>query len=367
MEGDLIKINHWLKPFSWLYGMGVGLRNWLFDWSILKSESFDIPIICVGNITVGGTGKTPQVEYLIRLLSQQHQVAVLSRGYKRKSHGYVLSTTDSTVEEIGDEPWQIKQKFPKVYVAVDANRKRGIKRLCNDPETQDVDVILLDDAFQHRYVKPGINMLLIDYHRMITDDSLLPAGRLRERASGRKRADMVVVTKCPPEIQPMGFRVIQHALKLQPHQPLFFSTIRYGALRQVFGEQEMSLQTLRNRDMHTLLLTGIGSPKQMEQDLHPYLPNTQSLHFPDHHFYGPEDVERINTIYRQMHQPRLVITTEKDACRLRITPGLDQELTERLFMLPIQADIIRNETTTFNEKITSYVRKNSRNSILAKR
>ena len=168
MEGDMTRIRRWLKPLSWLYGLGVDVRNALFDMGVLPSASFDIPIICIGNITVGGTGKTPTVEYLIRLLAPRYRVAVLSRGYKRRSKGYILASPASTMEEIGDEAWQVKQKFPAVHVAVDANRRRGIERLMADEATRDVQVILLDDAYQHRYVKAGHNILLVDYHRIIS-------------------------------------------------------------------------------------------------------------------------------------------------------------------------------------------------------
>lgn len=188
-EGDFIKTNEWLQPFSWIYGLGVMLRNELFEMGLLKSQSFGIPVISVGNITVGGSGKTPHVEYLIRLLQDKIKVAVLSRGYKRKSKGYQLANKTSTLTDIGDEPFQMQQKFPNIYVAVDKNRCRGITRLTTDSETKDVDVILLDDAYQHRYVKPGINILLVDYHRLIIYDKILPVGRLREPVSGKSRAN----------------------------------------------------------------------------------------------------------------------------------------------------------------------------------
>ena len=185
MEGDFIKIYKWLMPLSWLYGLVVRLRNQLFEFGILKSRNFDTPIISVGNITVGGSGKTPHVEYLINLLKDNMKVAVLSRGYKRKSSGYVLADKESTMRDIGDEPYQMKTKFKNIYVAVDKNRCNGIDHILKDKETKDTDVILLDDAYQHRYVKPGINILLTDYHRLIIHDKLLPAGRLREPQSGK--------------------------------------------------------------------------------------------------------------------------------------------------------------------------------------
>ena len=269
MEGDLIKINEWLLPVAWLYGIGVRIRNELFEMGILKSKSYDIPVISVGNITVGGTGKTPHTEYLIRLLRKKHKVAVLSRGYKRKSKGFILATSETSMPAIGDEPYQMKQKFPDVYVAVDKNRRRGIERLCDEQIAPGTEVILLDDAFQHRYVKPGINILLVDYHRLICDDKLLPAGRLREPKEGKDRANIVIVTKCPEDIKPMGFRVISKALKLYPYQKLFFSTLKYSRLIPLFGEEEYSLDELLPHK-HVLLLTGIASPEQMKMDLEHY-------------------------------------------------------------------------------------------------
>ena len=190
MEGDFIKINKWLLPLSWFYGLGVNFRNTLFSIGMLKSRSFDVPVISVGNITVGGSGKTPHVEYLVRLLKDTFHTAVLSRGYKRKSKGFVQATAQTTMPEIGDEPYQMKQKFPNVTIAVDKNRCHGIDTLVENDKN--IDVILLDDAFQHRYVKPGVNILLVDYHRLIIYDKLLPAGRLREPLSGKDRADIHV-------------------------------------------------------------------------------------------------------------------------------------------------------------------------------
>ena len=177
VEGDFIKTNKWLLPLSWLYGLAVKTRNTMFEMGILKTRSFQIPVISVGNITVGGTGKTPHVEYLVRLLKEQFHVAVLSRGYKRKSKGFIKAGMQTTMLEIGDEPYQMKQKFTDVTIAVDKNRCHGIDMLTE--QDKKLDVILLDDAFQHRYVKPGINILLVDYHRLIIYDKLLPAGRLR--------------------------------------------------------------------------------------------------------------------------------------------------------------------------------------------
>ena len=196
MEGDFIKIRKYLLPLSFLYGLGVRIRNMLFDMDILKSRSFTMPVISVGNITVGGAGKTPHVEYLVRLLQDRVRVAVLSRGYKRRTKGYFLAGANVTAREIGDEPYQMYSKYGKnIYVAVNANRCEGIDRLRYDKATSDTDVVLLDDAYQHRYVKPGINILLVDYHRLIVYDKLLPAGCLREPKEGKRRADIVIVKK----------------------------------------------------------------------------------------------------------------------------------------------------------------------------
>ena len=364
-EGDLIKINDWLLPFSWIYGSIVRFRNWLFDMGLKKSKSFSIPIISVGNITVGGSGKTPHVEYLIRLLHNKAKIAVLSRGYKRKSHGYVLAEESTTMPEIGDEPFQMHQKFSDIYVAVDAKRARGIENLQNDEATKDVDVVLLDDAFQHRYVKPGINILLVDYHRLIIYDKMLPAGRLREPLSGKNRADIVIITKCPKDLKPMEFRVLTKAMDLYPFQKLYFTSIDYDTPKGVFEEKQIELDKLQ--DYHVLLLTGIASPKQMEHDLKPMTKDITNLSFGDHHSFKGKDIDRINDAFESMPEPRIIITTEKDAVRLRETEGLYEKVKSNMYELPIKVSFMLDQQDNFNEKIISYVRKNSRNSILAKR
>lgn len=364
-EGDLIKINDWLLPFSWIYGSIVRFRNWLFDIGLKKSKSFSIPIISVGNITVGGSGKTPHVEYLIRLLHDKAKIAVLSRGYKRKSHGYVLANESTTMPEIGDEPFQMHEKFSDIYVAVDAKRARGIENLQNDEASKDVDVVLLDDAFQHRYVKPGINILLVDYHRLIIYDKMLPAGRLREPLSGKNRADIVIITKCPKDLKPMEFRVLTKAMDLYPFQKLYFTSIDYDTPKGVFEEKQIELDKLQ--DYHVLLLTGIASPKQMEHDLKPMTKDITNLSFGDHHSFKGKDIDRINDAFESMPEPRIIITTEKDAVRLRETEGLYEKVKSNMYELPIKVSFMLDQQDNFNEKIISYVRKNSRNSILAKR
>ena len=362
MEGDMTQIRRWLMPLSWIYGLGVDIRNALFDMGALPSVSYDIPIINVGNITVGGTGKTPTVEYLIRLLNGRYRVAVLSRGYKRRTKGYILSTTASTIEEIGDEPWQIKQKFPDVIVAVDANRRRGIERLMTDEATKDVEVILLDDAFQHRYVKAGHNILLVDYHRIISDDCLLPSGRLRERPSASTRASTIIVTKCPRHINAMGFRVILSALNIRPYQQLFFSTFTYETMHQLWGNGTLEPETLRKDNTHVLLLTGIAGPRQMEQDVRRFVQHVNPLTFPDHHYFTRHDAESINKALQDLPQPHIIITTEKDAARLLHLEGLTDEVKQCTYVLPIGISIMRDEKEKFDKMINDYVQENKRNS-----
>ena len=365
MEGDFIKINKWLLPFSWIYGLGVWFRNQLFDIGILKSKDYKIPVIAVGNITVGGAGKTPHVEYLIRLLKDKVKVAVLSRGYKRKSKGFVLADMNSTVEEIGDEPYQMKKKFPDIDVAVDKNRQEGIELLTNNTTAKDIDVIILDDAYQHRYVKPGINILLVDYHRLLLYDKLLPAGRLREPKESTVRADMVIITKCPTELKPMDYRVITRAMNLYPYQTLLFSTLKYGKLIPVYSGDEQTLDSL-NKEVNVLLLTGIASPKQMVIDLKPYAKEIVPLTFRDHHQFSHKDIVKINEKYSSMPSPKIIVTTEKDMTRLINKDGFSEEVKQNMFMLPIEIEIQLGQEEIFNQKIISYVQKNSRNSILAK-
>ena len=361
-EGDLIKISRWLLPLSWLYGFIVSLRNELFNLGILKERTFKIPIISVGNITVGGSGKTPHVEYLIRLLHNDVKVGVLSRGYKRKSHGYILANDSSTMRDLGDEPFQMKQKFSNIYVAVDKNRCNGIEHLTQDQKSSDVDVILLDDAFQHRYVKPGLNILLVDYHRLIIYDRLLPAGRLREHLSGKQRADIVIITKCPKDLKPMEFRILTKAIDLFPYQKLFFSTIDYDVPYALFSDATTSLSK-----QNILLLTGIASPEQMENDMKNKCRSVTSLAFDDHHLFTLKDAQRINDAFAALPSPKIILTTEKDSTRLYHLEGLSTEARDALFVLPIKIKFLLNQGEYFNNKIINYVRKNSRNSILAKR
>ena len=352
MEGDLIHINEWLRPLSWVYGRGVQLRNLGFEWGLLKQTSYEVPVICVGNITIGGTGKTPHTEMLLRMLMPAHRVAVLSRGYKRKSRGFRLADSKTPMREIGDEPWQMKQKFPQAIVAVDTNRRRGIRQLLTAEATR----ILLDDAYQHRYVHPGLNILLTDYHRLITDDALLPAGRLREPVSAKERANVVIVTKCPYDLKPMDYRVIREALDLKPYQSLFFSTFRYGSLRRLFGDTAGQTEEL-TPDTHVLLLTGIASPQQMLLDLHRSTRHITPIPFADHHEFTPHDIERIEQAFTDLQgSKRLIITTEKDASRLLLVDNLSPIVRRHIYVLPIEVEFLRDESDDFRQLITEYVK-----------
>lgn len=365
MEGDFIKINHWLKPLSWLYGFGVGIRNFLFDEKIiLKSRKFDVPVISVGNITVGGSGKTPHVEYLVSILRDRFKVAVLSRGYKRKSRGFQLATSKTTMPEIGDEPYQMARKFSDIRIAVDSNRCHGIDMLMADPRTKDTDVILLDDAYQHRYVKPGINILLVDYHRLIIHDELLPAGRLREPCDSKKRADIIIVTKCPHDLKPMDYRVLSKAMQPMPWQEMFFTTIEYNPLQPLFIEASRNIPDGENLP-NVLLLTGIASPEQMIKDLKDHCASLTPMQFKDHHNFTSSDAEAINTAFKMMPKPAVIITTEKDATRLENLSNLSKEVKKSIYYHPIHIQFVDDGDEKFNNLIINYVQNNTRNRSMA--
>lgn len=349
------KIRHWALPLSCLYGLGVALRNALFDYGVLKQERFRIPVISVGNLAVGGTGKTPHVEYLVRLLMPKYKIAVLSRGYKRKTHGYVLANENTPMQDIGDEPWQIKHKFPSIHVAVDSKRTRGIQRLTTDPETSDVQVILLDDAFQHRYVRPSLNILLTDFHRLYPEDRLLPAGLLREPKENAQRADIIIVTKCPHDIKPLDFSIVRKMLNPRPFQRLLFTTLSYGPMQALFHDGRRDVKETANE--HVLLITGIAKPQQMLSDLQQFTRQLTPLSFPDHHYFSSADIERINQSFAALPQPSLAITTEKDATRLKDLQGLSEELRQSLYVLPTQATFLHTGQQIFNNCVLDHINK----------
>ena len=359
---------HWiLTPITFLYSIVIGLRNKFFDWKILTSKEFDIPIISVGNLTVGGTGKTPHTEFLIELLRKEHRVALLSRGYKRKTTGYRLATESSTSSEIGDEPYQIKQKFPSIHVAVDENRRRGIQHLCEDSASQDTEVILLDDAFQHRYVVPGINIVLTDYNRPIHEDALLPSGMLREPISGIYRANIVIVTKCPRDIKPIDFRIASKNLELRPYQRLYFTAFVYGNLTAFASQSSSKPLSDITSDTHILLVTGIASAAPLVEKLHEYTNHIIHMEYGDHHHFTRSDLQTISKKFDSIvAATKFIITTEKDAARLA-DQELDETIKKNLYVLPIKVKFLQDQEESFNKYIIDYVNKNSRNRIVHQR
>jgi len=257
------------------------------------------------------------------------------------------------------------RKYPGIYVAVDKDRCHGIEKLTDENVVNGTDVILLDDAFQHRYVNPSINILLVDYHRLIIYDKLLPAGRLREHQTGKSRANIVIITKCPSDLKPMEIRVLIKALDLFPYQTLFFTTLEYKELNPIFEGKNRKLDDMKN--LNVLLLTGIASPQQMILDIKPYCGNITPLSFSDHHAFTTKDVEIINNTFASLPSPKAIITTEKDESRILDVNGLSEEVKSNIYTLPVEIKFMQDEGKMFNENIIGYVRKNSRNSILAKR
>ena len=354
-----------LAPLSWIYGLVTDVRNLLFDWNVLPSESFDLPVIGIGNLTAGGTGKTPHTEYLIRLLKDDYRVAFLSRGYRRKSKGNVLARADSTAEEIGDEPRQVWQHHPDIHVAVDASRREGIRRLMGDEETADTQVVLLDDAYQHRHVRPGLNILLCDSQRMPYDDRLLPAGLLRESFNGRYRADIIIVTKCRDDMQPIDYRVFLNHLAPRANQQVFFTTYDYGhplPLSQWKGLPATKPEPRPlSADTHVVLLTGIAQPQPLIQYLQEKTQQVIPLTFPDHHAFSQEEIRKVCGEFNRLSCPdKRLILTEKDAARL--PDELLSLLPAETFVLPVTVRFLQDGQEMFNHTIKNYVRENSRNS-----
>lgn len=363
MRGETI-LNAVLTPLSLLYGLGVMLRNRLFDWGVLKSRSYSVPVISVGNLAVGGTGKTPHTEYLVELLRHDFRVAVLSRGYKRKTKGFILASGGDDAATIGDEPWQMKKKFADILLAVDANRRRGIANLLALPYPP--DVIILDDAYQHRYVKPGISILLTDYDRVFAHDYLLPAGRLREPAFEKQRANVIIVTKCPEDISPIDYRIRLNDINPYPYQSVFFTKFEYLDLVGITHEgARLPLGSLSQSDS-VLVLTGIAHPKKMVDKIAQHAGRVKSMAFPDHHDYSDADMERVARVVEQMGGSRkLVVTTEKDAARLETKIGKLREMDAEVYYLPIKVRFLRNKQEKFNNIIRQYVEKNRRNGELS--
>jgi len=351
-------LKHLLWPFALLYGFAVKLRNALFNVGVLKSTFFS-RTICVGNLTVGGTGKTPHTEYLINLIKPHTSVALLSRGYKRKSKGFVLANQNSSASAIGDEPYQIFSKFPNIAVAVDGDRVNGIETLRRiKPE---IDIIVLDDAFQHRYAKAEVNILLTDYSNLIHSDFFLPVGKLRDSFTERKRANMVVVTKCPTTLAEAKQQEIRRNLKLQPHQMLFFSTLTYGSIKPVFPEVHSDNATL-SKSLNTLAVAGIANPKPFFDYLANESTLSQSISLPDHFNFSEKKIRAIFERFLQIREDsKVIVTTEKDASRLREFSHLPSQIKMCFYYLPIEVTFLDESKNEFNNKIQEYVRNTKAN------
>ncbi|MDR1331679.1 MAG: tetraacyldisaccharide 4'-kinase [Tannerella sp.] len=360
------RFHYLLYPFATFYGLGVWIRNMLFDGDILASTAFPVPVICVGNLEAGGTGKTPMVEYLIRLLMDKYRIAVLSRGYMRESSGYVIADKDSTPQLIGDEAYQIKCRYPDVTVAVDKNRVRGIHNLLDMPEDVRPQVIVLDDAFQHRHVQPSFSILITDYSRLYYKDKLLPVGRLRESAGSVRRANIVVVSKCDESLKPIDCRIIENEMKLLAYQKLFFSTITYQPLDSVFPDKcaPRPLDSIC-RDDEILLLTGIANPRPLIDKMKQSSDRVTVISYPDHHGFTKKDIRRIHAeLSRMKSDNSLIVCTEKDAARLRSNPHVPDEWKTRLYSIPIKMTFAFDKGRQFDEQVLHQIHLVEKSSIL---
>lgn len=328
-------IRYILLPVVPIYFVVTWLRNKLYDSGIKPSQHYDFPVICVGNLSTGGTGKTPMIEYLIRLLKEDYRIATLSRGYKRTTEGFILASETDNATTIGDEPFQFYSKYKDIHVAVDADRRSGISKLrALNPKPE---VILLDDAFQHRKVKAGVNILLTPYSEPFYSDIVLPTGNLREPRMGYKRADIIIVTKCPERLSDEEKKQIRDKISPSTNQPVFFSHIKYGD--KVMSNH--SEKTLTSLSAFTLV-TGIANPAPLVKHLKDNGLEFDHLVYPDHYNFKPNDLE-------QLKAKSLIVTTEKDFVRL----NSNKDLSERLFYLPIEFVIDKDEE--FNTKIRSLI------------
>ncbi len=352
------KYGLFLYPLSLLYGFVVGFRHMLFKVNILRSREFNIPIISVGNITVGGTGKTPHIEYLAGLLKREFRTAALSRGYKRKTRGFKEVTLNSTTRDAGDEPLQILINHPEITVVVDESRVHGIEKLITDKSRQ-IQVVLLDDAYQHMYVKPGMSILLIDYNRPLWEDYLLPYGNLREREHHKDRANVIIVTKMQSEIKPIERRILEKDLQLYPYQTLYFTTIKYKNPVTLFEGKTLATQfSFVKNKYHVLLVTGIACPEEIVKHIKRFSLSITHLPFKDHHSFKEKDIKKIVETFHSISDEKVLITTEKDSLRLREAQGVNLLEELPVFYIPIEIDFLYGDKNRFNKQITEYVRKN---------
>ncbi len=351
-----------LYPVSLVYGMVTGIRNFLYNSELLRSESFPVPVICIGNITIGGTGKTPHAEYLIDLLSREFKVAVLSRGYKRNTKDFRIVTSSSTVAESGDEPLQIAKKYPGVLVTVERNRVKGVRKIMElKPETE---VIILDDGFQHRRLTPGFSILLSDFNRPMPEDNLIPFGSLRESVSNIRRADVILITKTPPSISPIERRLIVTKTDKFPYQDLYFTAIKYEQPVPVFSDipGRFDLEWNSFSDNGAVLVTGIANPDPLTEHLKRTFSTVVHITFPDHHDFTEEDIQKISNAWNELKTPvRYIITTEKDAMKLNVFSNIAGELKSAFYYIPIGIGFLNDDKEEFDKLVTEYVRRNKRN------
>ena len=345
-------------PLSWLYGMVVHIRHKLFDLKILRSEEFDIPVVCIGNLTVGGTGKTPVAEPLIERFSEHYRVGVLSRGYRRRTKGFVLSTPTSSARTIGDEPRQMKLKYPSVPVAVCEKRAEGIRLLRKaHPE---IELIILDDAFQHRYVEPWVNILLMDYNNPVYRDRLLPWGRLRDTRNQIHRANFVLVTKCPDDLNPLDMRIVINSLGLFPYQSLYFTRMRQGEITPLFADRAVG--KVREGDP-VIAMSGIANPVPLLENLRKRFDVVAELTFDDHHTYRLSDMRRLEALFAA-YPDAVVLTTEKDAVKLTNRKKVPEAVQQRLYYVPIHVSFVADSESEFLRQLELYVRTNQKYSLL---
>ena len=345
-------------PLSWLYGMVVHIRHKLFDLKILRSEEFDIPVVCIGNLTVGGTGKTPVAELLIERFSEHYRVGVLSRGYRRKTKGFVLSTPTSSARTIGDEPRQMKLKYPSVPVAVCEKRAEGIRLLRKaHPE---IELIILDDAFQHRYVEPWVNILLMDYNNPVYRDRLLPWGRLRDTRNQIHRANFVLVTKCPDDLNPLDMRIVINSLGLFPYQSLYFTRMRQGEITPLFADRAVG--KVREGDP-VIAMSGIANPVPLLENLRKRFDVVAELTFDDHHTYRLSDMRRLEALFAA-YPDAVVLTTEKDAVKLTNRKKVPEAVQQRLYYVPMHVSFVADSESEFLRQLELYVRTNQKYSLL---
>src|SRR5688572_4713284 len=338
-----------LLPFSLLYWLIIAIRNWLYNRKIIRSTSFGLPVICVGNLAVGGTGKSPMVEYLVRLLKDQYKVATLSRGYKRRTKGYALADDQSTALEIGDEPMQFHIKFPDISVAVGEQRLEAIPQLLHDrPDTQ---TIILDDAFQHRAIKAGMNVLLTDYSNLFTRDFYLPAGDLRDLKSEYKRAEVIVVTKCKPELTIHEKEKITKEIGLQNGQTIFFAAIEYGQPYHIFKHTGFSL----SEDTEVLLVSGIANPRPLKNLLEKNSKTYYMIQYADHRIFTIDDLKEVKKRFKAIEAVnKIILTTEKDAVRL---VKFNAEIADwPLYVIPVRHHFLYGEGDRFNQLVINFIR-----------